>query len=524
MSIRNMDVDIAVTHLNELFFLHKYDECVLFLNRLNHQTIKILVKQLSIDVYLSRLPYTIEIFDALYSKLFIIEPDNFPIRYLLPERLIDKMILYFSLLDNQMKLEPIDGFKIINSFENCIRIITYVQPNLYSRLLYFKYTIDKCLIKLEQRDFLQLNSILNILTPVTLTTSSSSAAVTSTTPMQTASIVSLSNIVNKKTKKDILKELHYNNNNGNEISNGNGITNQRTTTHLNNALIRLRATNLELCDCLKHELLKTIHNCTKASDKLNNYVKNIKTQKLFKDAFYYLKQQEQQQKKQQNSKKKEVESKNKGDKQANKQQQQQSEETQIGLSSESKKAICCQDYIQNRLFLNKSLINTIEIFINEIKLNKIIENLNEKINIDKEILLVYSHIKREEKYLNTYEPLQPLFRRYSLGYERVIQIWRKKCYGDTIVSLNKFLTHTASAQTLAAGGATPTTPFNKLNDYTSSSYFQFNNEYGAPNSSQRFLTPNPSIVIADQQQQQLTSYSSPDIKQEFEKSCSGIII
>ena len=92
MSFRNMDVDIAISHLNELFYLHKYDECVLFLNRLNHAIIKLLIKNISIDIYLSRLPYTIEIFDVLYSKMFISEPDNFPTRYLLPESLIDKMV------------------------------------------------------------------------------------------------------------------------------------------------------------------------------------------------------------------------------------------------------------------------------------------------------------------------------------------------------------------------------------------------------------------------------------------------
>ena len=94
MSLRNIDVDTAIGHLNELFYLHKYDECVLFLNRLNHAIIKYLVKSIPIDIYLSRLPYTIEIFDVLYSKMFISEPDTFPTRYLAPELLIDKMVCF----------------------------------------------------------------------------------------------------------------------------------------------------------------------------------------------------------------------------------------------------------------------------------------------------------------------------------------------------------------------------------------------------------------------------------------------
>ena len=45
--------------------------------------------------------------------------------------------------------------------------------------------------------------------------------------------------------------------------------------------------------------------------------------------------------------------------------------------------------------------------------------------------------KREEKYLSSVEPLQPLFRRYSLGFERCIQIWRKKCSADSLLLFNE---------------------------------------------------------------------------------------
>ena len=430
-----MDIDIAITHLNELFFLHKYDECVLFLNRLNHKTISHMIKNLSIDVYLSRLPYTIEIFDALYSKMFIREPDNFPTSYLAPERLIDKMVLYFSVLDSQMKLEPVDGFKIINSFENCIRIITYVQPNLYSRLLYFKFTVDKCLVKLEQRDFLHLNSALNIISP-------------GYNHFLISQVKS-----NKKSDKK-----RKNNQQGDSKEN------------LKNALVVLHASNIELCNNLKYEISKTVGYCNKASERITGYIKNIKTEKLFKDAWILLKKKE-----------KEPVTTNNIDKNLN-------------------NTICCQDYIQYRLFLNKSLLNTIEAFINEIKLNKIIENLDEKIKLDKEILLIYSHIKREEKYLNSYEPLQPLFRRYSLGYERVIQIWRKKCFADTLVILNTNLNKLFS---------TDMNPSFLDSNVKLQHYFDnFNNE----NENKKIL-PNHS-----------TSISVPDIKNDIEKSFSGMFM
>ena len=90
-------------------------------------------------------------------------------------------------------------------------------------------------------------------------------------------------------------------------------------------------------------------------------------------------------------------------------------------------------------------MNTIEPLLSPIKLQQLLTNICEKIDLDKEILLVYSHLKREEKYLSSLEPLQPLFRRYSLGFERCIQIWRRKCAADSLLEVNDRLPSTGRA-------------------------------------------------------------------------------
>lgn len=353
MSLRNMNIDAANTKLNDLFHLHKYDECVLFINRLSHLTIKLLIPQLSTETFLSRLPYTIEIFEALYSKVFIMDPDDFPSRFLQPDRLIDKMISYFSLLADHAKLEPIDGARIIESFENVIRIISYVQPNIYSRLLYFKYAIDNGLLKLK-RD------------------------------------LSANNAPQSGKEDDLLRKY--------------------MPTNLVSALMISRASNLQLCETMKNELSQTVAKCEKAAQRLNAYISDIKSQKIFKDAQYYIHNLEKKEKKEANA------------------------AQRLDDDINEMQPVVCQDYVQNRLFLNKSLMNAIDPHLGSIRLHKMMTMLGEKIELDKEILLVFSHIKREEKYLSIHEPLQPLLRRYSLGYERVIQIWRKKCCGDSLVA------------------------------------------------------------------------------------------
>lgn len=242
-----MDADIASNRLNELFHLHRYEDCVVFINRLAHSTVKLIISQISIDMYLARLPYTIQIFEALYAKCFIQDPENFPVRHLKPEKIIDKMVAYFSLLHDQTSVEPIDGVQMLESFENVIRIISYVQPTLYSRLLYFKYAIDKGLMRLEMDlELIKKNSISdnsdNFMTNELLDT-------------------------NKVSK--------------------NGDSN---LTSLKSALLLSRVTTMHTCESLRQELMQTLYNCDKALNKLNDHTSGLKSQKIFKEAVFYINQ------------------------------------------------------------------------------------------------------------------------------------------------------------------------------------------------------------------------------------------
>ncbi len=96
----------------------------------------------------------------------------------------------------------------------------------------------------------------------------------------------------------------------------------------------------------------------------------------------------------------------------------------------------CQDFIQNRLYLNKAMMNTVDKYLETVRLHQALAEVGDKIELDKEILLVFTHLKQEEKHLSSVEPLQPLFRRYSLGFERCIQIWRRKCSADSLLLFN----------------------------------------------------------------------------------------
>lgn len=422
MSIRNIDADIASNKLNELFHLHRYEDCVLFINRLSHSTVKLIISQISIDMFLARLPYTIEIFESLYAKVFIMDPENFPVRHLKPEKIVDKMVAYFSLL-NQNQMEPIDGAKMLDSFENVIRIISYVQPNLYSRLLYFKYAIDKGLMRLEL-DLAQFKK-------------------------------NSTNKSNNMANVSDYQSIDFTDNNSTIKNESNSIN------ALKNALLVSRVTTMQSCEQIRLELAQTLQNCEKALNKLNDHVSSLKSQKIFKEALYYMNQHQNTTELEENTNKASSKSPKVAKRLKNssstssvkKKTKSKNQEASLSTSdidrlanSEFKKenssqlfkpSSICQDFIQNRLYLNKAMMNTIEPFLEKIKLQQFLNNLYEKIDLDKEILLVYTHLKREEKYLSSVEPLQPLFRRYSLGFERCIQIWRKKCSADSLLLFNE---------------------------------------------------------------------------------------
>ncbi|RNA21643.1 hypothetical protein BpHYR1_040813 [Brachionus plicatilis] len=371
MSIRNLDSDLALSNLNDLFHLHRYDDCVLFINRLNYSSLRKVLTQLPIKLYLSRLPYTIEVFEALYAKIFIHDPDSFPTRLLQPERLIDKMVAYFSLINDQKSIEPIDGDKMLDSFENVIRIISYVQPGLYTRLLFFKYACDRACLKFDK----ELDQSKNLKFPA------------------------LKNIkLNSSTSAYSVSNLNQ----------------------YSNTLVISKLSNMSTCEKVKIELVNTINKCHKALLKLNGYMSDLKADKNFK---HFKKSSSIERTSRTSSKSSKVRS-----------------ESVFSLKTASQKdteffqtlnsSTICQDYVQNRLFLNKSLMNSIEPFLQTVRVEKMMDNLMEKINLDKEILL------REDTYLTSLEPLQPLFKRYSLGFERCIQIWRKKCSADQLLLYN----------------------------------------------------------------------------------------
>ena len=173
-SIRNAPMDIASARILHYLRTHNYDDCAVYINRLSSGTFrKILAGDLSIDILLAQLPFSIEVFEVIYSKVFLHDPDAFPLRLLKPERIISRMISIFassSRIDqgtaagattttttsppppvmSKSKDIGIDDERLFNNLSSILRIISYVQPILFKRLLRQRETIDTCILYFEQ--------------------------------------------------------------------------------------------------------------------------------------------------------------------------------------------------------------------------------------------------------------------------------------------------------------------------------------------------------------------------------------
>ena len=161
-SIRNAPVDIALTRIQQYLRTHNYNDCAIYINRLHSNTFrKILSTDLSFDNLLGQLPFSIEILEIIYSKMFIIEPDAFPLRILKPDRFLSKMISIFSStleksssstsIQLKSKEQSVDDERLLSNLASILRIISYVQPILFKRLIHQKETIDECILYFEQR-------------------------------------------------------------------------------------------------------------------------------------------------------------------------------------------------------------------------------------------------------------------------------------------------------------------------------------------------------------------------------------
>jgi hypothetical protein len=299
-SIRNAPVDIASARILQYLRTHNYDDCAIYINRLSSNTFrKILSNDLSIDILIAQLPFSIEIFEVIYSKIFIYDPDAFPVRILKPEQIISKMISAFasSIENPPLKGMDINDERLLSNLSSILRIISYVQPVLFKRLLRQKETIDECIHYFEQSNITSLTS--------------------------------------SSTQK-----------------------------------------NLE--ETIRHELESTITCCQQAIQRLETKPIRSRTPSSSTHSTPVTHR----------------------------------KHSTIHLPSSF-------DDIQNRLYQHKSILNLVEPYLSRTKLYPVMDNLTQKVSMDKQILLAYAHIKSHEKQIPIGEPLLPLFKRFAFAYERM---------------------------------------------------------------------------------------------------------
>lgn len=149
---RHIARDAASNTLLTYLQRHNYGHCALFIHRLNPSTFRqILQTDLPMDLLFAQLPFSIELIQVIYSKSFIFDPEKFPLKFLKPERFLSAMISLFASSIHPSKTDiGIDQEELKKNLSMILRIISYVQPVLFKRLLRQREVIDQCILYFER--------------------------------------------------------------------------------------------------------------------------------------------------------------------------------------------------------------------------------------------------------------------------------------------------------------------------------------------------------------------------------------
>ena len=147
MGMRMQDVNpgVAIRKVSVLFEKRKYTECAILINRLTNVTLKTIISELAIEVFIDAIPQSLGILEALYSKLFIMDADNFPVDLLQPEHTVLQMVRWIATIDDECNHRYSNYDYYHPMMRNILRIIVYVQPDLRHQLTERRDALRRCL-------------------------------------------------------------------------------------------------------------------------------------------------------------------------------------------------------------------------------------------------------------------------------------------------------------------------------------------------------------------------------------------
>ena len=123
----------------------KFMDASQLLNQLNMTTLRAIATNLPIRLFIDCIPESLIVLESIYSRLFIINADKFPVEELEVEALVFHIVRYMAMRNSLRDITLPSPEEAMNSITNILRIVLYVNPELVRTLYSRKKLMDAAL-------------------------------------------------------------------------------------------------------------------------------------------------------------------------------------------------------------------------------------------------------------------------------------------------------------------------------------------------------------------------------------------
>eukprot|EP00057_Strongylocentrotus_purpuratus_P005865 XP_003731897.2 PREDICTED: uncharacterized protein LOC100893723 isoform X1 [Strongylocentrotus purpuratus] len=142
----------------------KYIDVSQLINQLNNVAIKSILHELPIHVFLENIPDSLVALESLYSKLFVLDPENFPVDKLAIEATVFQIVRHLALADSMLDNGSTQAnADLIGSIRNILQIVLFVKPDIVSVVHARKKMMDNALQGIGEHSLVKVaGSLMNL--------------------------------------------------------------------------------------------------------------------------------------------------------------------------------------------------------------------------------------------------------------------------------------------------------------------------------------------------------------------------
>lgn len=97
MTIADVSPSVAIRRVLLLYENQQYREAANFINRLNYNTFKAILRELPVELFVDNIPHTLAILEALYARVFLADGVDITIKLLKPDSVVMQMVRVFAM-------------------------------------------------------------------------------------------------------------------------------------------------------------------------------------------------------------------------------------------------------------------------------------------------------------------------------------------------------------------------------------------------------------------------------------------